>query len=87
MAARATEAGSSWKSPYSIDSSSVSIASDEATLSAAVKSSVYPDVKFKLNLQVLQDGVVRVRMGKIDGLQKHYNEAANWAFIAESRLK
>ena len=54
---------------------------------ASVKSSIYPDIKFKLDIQVLRNGVVRVRMGRIDGLQKHYNEAANWALIAESRLK
>ena len=75
------------KSPHSGDGSSISIATNNPTFSASVKSSIYPDIKFKLDIQVLQNGVMRVRMGKIDGLQKHYNEAANWAFIAESRLK
>lgn len=86
MAARATEASSSWKSPYSVDSNSVSIASEEATFSAAIKSSIYPDIKFKLDLQVLQDGVVRVRMDEVDGLRKRYNEAANWTLVADPKV-
>lgn len=86
LAARATEAGSTWKSPYSVDSSTVSIKTDEAAFSASVKSSIYPDIKFKLDLQVLKDGVVRVRMDEVDGLRKRYNEAANWALISEPEV-
>ncbi len=48
-----------------------------------VKSSIYPEVKFKLDLQVLQDGVVRVRMDEVDGLRQRYNEASSWALISE----
>ena len=86
LSARAKEAGSSWKSPYSVDPSSVSISPDEAAFSASVKSSIYPDIKFKLDLRVLQDGVVRVRMDEVDGLRKRYDEAASWALISQPKV-
>ncbi|KAH8110571.1 alpha-glucosidase [Phellopilus nigrolimitatus] len=86
LAARAKEAGPTWNSPYSVDASSVAVAAGEATFSAAVKSSVYPDIKFKLDLQVLQDGVVRVRMDEVDGLRKRYDETASWALIADPKV-
>ncbi|TDL18041.1 alpha-glucosidase [Rickenella mellea] len=78
--ARAT---SNWKSPYSIDPASIAISPEEASLSASVKSSLYPDIKFQLDLKVHEDGVVRVRMDEVDGLRKRYDEAASWALVAE----
>ncbi|KAL5483105.1 ROT2 [Sanghuangporus weigelae] len=86
LSARAHEAGSSWKSPYSIDPSTVYFSPEEASFSAAVKSSIYPDIKFKIDLRVLQDGVVRVRMDEIDGLRKRYDEAASWALISQPKV-
>ncbi|THG94440.1 hypothetical protein EW145_g8138 [Phellinidium pouzarii] len=86
LAARATEAGSSWKSPYSVDPASVAIVPNEASFSAAVTSSIYPDIKFQLDLYVLQDGVVRVRMDEVDGLRKRYDETASWALIADPKV-
>ncbi|KAE9403333.1 alpha-glucosidase [Gymnopus androsaceus JB14] len=86
LSARAKEAQSSWKSPYSVDPSSISIASQEATVTAAVKSSLYPDIKFGLELRIHDDGVVRVRLDEIDGLRKRYDEAASWALVAEPRI-
>lgn len=83
LSGRAKEAGANWKSAYSIEPSSVVVASNEAALSATVKSSIYPDIKFKLDLQVLEDGVVRVRMDEVEGLRKRYNEASSWALISE----
>lgn len=75
-----------WKSPYSIDPSSVDISPNGASFNAAVKSSIYPDIKFKLELQVHKDGVVRARMDEADGLRKRYNEAASWALISEPEV-
>lgn len=83
LSARAKEASSTWKSPYSVDASSIAIASDQATFTAGVKSSLYPDIKFGLELRVHDDGVVRVRMDEVDGLRKRYDEAASWALISE----
>ncbi|KAF5365000.1 hypothetical protein D9757_011430 [Collybiopsis confluens] len=85
LAARAEET-TSWNSPYSIDPSSLIFSPDEALVSAAVKSSLYPDIKFSLELRIHEDGVVRVLMDEIDGLKQRYNEAADWALVSDPRL-
>ncbi|KII95544.1 glycoside hydrolase family 31 protein [Plicaturopsis crispa FD-325 SS-3] len=85
LAQRAVE-NPTWKSPYTVDAASIAVASNQASFTAAVKSSVYPDVKFGLELRVHEDGVVRVRMDEVDGLRKRYDEAASWALIAEPRI-
>lgn len=74
-----------WKSPYTVDASSVSISSDQALFTAAIKSSLYPEIKFSLDVRVHDDGVVRVRMDEVGGLKKRYDEAASWALIAEPK--
>ncbi|EEB99413.1 hypothetical protein MPER_00917, partial [Moniliophthora perniciosa FA553] len=86
LSSRAKEASTSWKSPYSVDSSSLSISSTEATAKAAVKSSLYPDVKFSLEVRIHEDGVARVRMDEVDGLRKRYDEAASWALVSEPKI-
>ncbi|KAG6828839.1 hypothetical protein H0H92_006598 [Tricholoma furcatifolium] len=83
LSARAREAGSEWASPYSVDPSSIAIASDQATFTAGVKSSLYPHINFGLELRVHDDGVVRVRMDEVGGLRKRYDEAASWALISD----
>lgn len=85
LASRAQDTAS-WKSPYSVDSSSLAVASDQASFTAGVKSSLYPDIKFSLDVRIHDDGVVRVRMDEVDGLRKRYDEAASWALIAEPKL-
>lgn len=72
-----------WKSPYSVDPSSITISSDQGAFTAAVKSSLYPEIKFGLDVRVHKDGVVRVRMDEVDGKGRRYNEAASWALLAE----
>jgi alpha 1,3-glucosidase len=86
LAERAHEAGSSWSSPYSIDSSSISISPKEASFTAAVKSALYPEVNFGLEVHIEDDGVVRVRMDEVGGLRKRYDEAAKWALVAEPAI-
>jgi len=86
LSARAREAGSAWRSPYSLDASSIAISSDQATFTAGVNSFLYPDIKFGLELRVHNDGVVRVRMDEIGGLRKRYDETASWALISEPIL-
>ncbi|KAF7290112.1 Glycoside hydrolase family 31 protein [Mycena chlorophos] len=83
LSARATEAGKSWNSPYSVDVPSISIAPNKAVFTAGVKSSLYPEIQFGLELRVHDDGVVRVRMDEVNGLRKRYDEAASWALISE----
>ena len=85
LSSRAAE-NPSWSSPYSVDASSVALSSDQASFSAAVKSSIYPDVKFSLDVRIHDDGVVRVRMDEVDGLRKHYDEAASWALLEEPKV-
>ena len=86
LSSRAKEAKSSWKSPYSLDASSINIASDQSTFTAGVKSTLYPEINFGLELRVHDDGVVRVRMDEVGGLRKRYDEAASWALIAEPTI-
>ncbi|KAL0072619.1 glucosidase II [Marasmius tenuissimus] len=86
LSSRAKEASTSWKSPYTVDPSSISISSEQAVVKAAVKSSLYPDIKFGLEVRVHDDGVVRVRMDEVDGLRKRYDEATSWALVAEPTI-
>ncbi|KAF4620385.1 hypothetical protein D9613_000962 [Agrocybe pediades] len=86
LSARAKEAKSSWVSPYSVEPSSVSISANQAVFSAAVKSSLYPEINFGLEVRIHDDGVARVRMDEVGGLRKRYDEAASWALIAEPTI-
>lgn len=86
LAARAKEAKSSWASPYSVDASSINISPNQAVFTADVKSSLYPEINFGLEIRVQDDGVARVRMDEVGGLRKRYDEAANWALIEEPKI-
>ncbi|KAJ7655561.1 glycoside hydrolase family 31 protein [Mycena polygramma] len=86
LSARAAEAKSAWRSPYSLDVPSIAITPDKAVFTAGVKSSLYPEIKFGLELRVHEDGVVRVRMDEVNGLRKRYDEAAAWALISEPTI-
>ena len=86
LSARAKEAKSSWVSPYSVDPSSVGISTNQAVFTAAVKSSLYPNINFGLEVRIHEDGVARVRMDEIGGLRKRYDEAASWSLIAEPSI-
>src|SRR5579863_2136063 len=83
LAARANDNVDSWRSPYSVDAQSLLLASGRASLTAAVKSELYPNIKFTLEVHVHEDGVVRVRMDEVGGLRKRYDEAAKWALVTE----
>lgn len=85
LSARAKE-NPSWKSPYTVDASSITLASNQASFTAAVRSSLYPSIKFGLDLRVHKDGVVRVRMDEVDGLRQRYDGAADWALHAEPEI-
>lgn len=79
-AAGATEG--TWKSPYSVVPSSVVVDPQQTSFTAAVKSELFPEIKFSLDVQVHKNGVARVRMDEVDGLKKRYDEAASWALAA-----
>jgi len=86
LSTRANESKGTWTSPYSIEPASISISNGQAKFTAAVKSSLYPEIKFGLDVRIQEDGVVRVRMDEVGGLRKRYDEAASWALIAEPNL-
>jgi mannosyl-oligosaccharide alpha-1,3-glucosidase len=71
-----------WKSPYSIDANTVEVGGDKSAFSAVVRSSLYPDIKFRLDLSILEDGVIRAQMDEVEGIRQRYNEAAGWSLIA-----
>jgi hypothetical protein len=83
IAARASLAGKTWKSPYSIVGPVTVNKNGEAALTAAVKSSLYPEINFSLDVRVHDDGVVRVRMDEVAGLRKRYDEVPSWALVSE----
>lgn len=85
LSARAREA-KTWVSPYSVDPSSIGISTNHAVFTAAVKSSIYPDINFGLEVRIQQDGVARVRVDEVGGLRKRYDEAASWSLIAEPSI-
>ena len=83
LAARADLAGKSWKSPYAIVGPVTVNENGEAALKAAVKSSLYPEINFSLDVRVHDDGVVRVRMDEVGGLKKRYDEVPSWTLVSE----
>lgn len=82
LAERATTAGGSWHSPYSIKSDSVVFGSGKSSFVASVTSELYPAVQFELNVQILDNGVARIRMNEKNGLKSRYDEAAVWALVS-----
>src|SRR5258705_1986853 len=83
LAQRAHSAGDSWHSPYFLDASSIAISPEQASFTAGIRSALYAEAKFSLDVRVQNDGVVRVRMDEVDGLRKRYDEAARWALVSE----
>lgn len=87
LAERAVTAGEYWHSPYSIDASLVRFFAGNSSFHAPVKSELYPNIKFELQVNILKDGVARVRLDEVGGLRQRYNEAASWALVSEPRPK
>jgi len=84
--AKRAELSSTWKSPYSIDPSSVAISAQKSTFTASVLSSLYPEIKFELDVRAHADGTFRIRMDEVDGLRKRYDETSKWALVREPTL-
>ncbi|EJT96934.1 alpha-glucosidase [Dacryopinax primogenitus] len=85
LASRAAEADS-WESPYSLLKDGLELDSQGSTFKGKVKSALYPDVRFSLRVDVLHDGLFRIRMDEVDGLKKRYDEASKWALVGEPEL-
>lgn len=86
LSSRAKEASSTWKSPYSVDPSSVAISAQKSTFTASVHSSLYPEIKFELDVRAHADGTFRIRMDEVDGLRKRYDETSTWTLVREPTL-
>lgn len=86
LSSPAKEAGGSWTSPYSIEPASINISVGQTKFTAIVKSSLYSEINFGLDVRIQEDGVVRVRMDEAGGLLKRYDEASSWALISEPNL-
>ena len=52
----------------------------EAALNATVKSSLYPEINFSLDVRIR---VVRVRMDEVGGLRKRYDDVRSWTLVFE----
>lgn len=85
-AAESVKSGEKWKSPYSLDPSTIVLEDGGSRFTGRVRSSLYPQIKFELDVRVHEDGVVRVRMDEKEGLRKRYDEAASWALLKEPVL-
>ena len=85
IAARANLVGPGkvWKSPYSIVRPVTVNENGEAVLNAVVKSSLYPEINFSLDVRVHDDNVVRVRMDEVGGLRKRYDDVPSWTLVSE----
>ncbi|KAG8741322.1 hypothetical protein FRC10_002984 [Ceratobasidium sp. 414] len=83
LAQRAHDAGTSWTSPYSLDTSKFMTSSDFSTVTVPVTSSIHPGIKFELSVSVHEDGGARVLMDEVGGLRKRYDGAADWALASE----
>ncbi|KAF7798843.1 hypothetical protein EIP86_010069 [Pleurotus ostreatoroseus] len=64
----------------------LAISPDQASFTAGVKSSLYPDIQFGLDVRIHEDGVVRVKMDEVNGMGKRYDETASWVLVAEPQI-
>ncbi|KAG9008461.1 hypothetical protein FRB90_008878 [Tulasnella sp. 427] len=87
LAQRAKDAApGSWKSPYTVIDEAVRVLPNSSGITAVLQNELYPEIKFRIEVRVHEDGVVRVRADEVKGLKKRYDEAASWALIAEPKL-
>ncbi|OCF36365.1 alpha 1,3-glucosidase [Kwoniella heveanensis BCC8398] len=72
----------SFNSPYSLSEASPL---GEGAWTWALKSALYPEIKFELRVDVLEqgDGIARIRIDEKDSTTpfKRYNESARWALL------
>jgi alpha 1,3-glucosidase len=86
LADRAASAGDSWKSPYALLPDSITLSPVDSSFTGTVKSALYPDVNFGLEIRLHDDGVFRIRMDEVGGLKKRYDGTADWALIKQPNV-
>lgn len=89
IARRHDENPSTFESPYTIEPPSTgSSLSESDSLIFPISSSLYPQIRFELRVDILEkgDGIVRLRMDELNSSTpfRRYNETARWALL-ESR--
>jgi alpha 1,3-glucosidase len=85
---QAAAAEGSWASPYRITGHGALVATGEEpdeppSIVFPVRSALLAEgeAAFELKLDVLADGIVRVRLDEVGGLRQRYDEAARWALV------
>jgi alpha 1,3-glucosidase len=73
-------------SPYSIDSSTLQYDSQTGWLNAEIKTSLYPEISFALDIGVTEQGLARVKVDEKHGLRQRYNETGRWALVREPSI-
>ena len=62
--------GTTWKSPYSISEAVTVNENGGAAVKYGVKSSLYPDINFSLDVPVHDDGFVQVRVDEVGEIRR-----------------
>lgn len=75
-------------SPYSVSDPKRTPDTEGYSWTFPLHSALYPDVQFEMRVDLLEEGIVRVRADEVNspsGLQR-YNETASWVFQGEPRI-
>jgi alpha 1,3-glucosidase len=82
LSSRSSSSPDTWHSPYAITSPPGGHTLEgESTLRFDVASELYPEAQFEIKLDIVGDGIARVRMDEIHGLRQRYDEAARWTLV------
>lgn len=76
-----------WQSPYILESSASVAEGDAARYTWSLKNQLAPpDVSFGLEVDILADGLVRLRIDEVGGIYQRYNQTASYILIEEPKL-
>lgn len=86
LAPRQAENQNNWTSPYSINTHGVLQSYEDTPGSSSsilfgVESSLYPEASFQLKVDIIGDGIARIRLDEVGGLRQRYDEAAKWTLV------
>lgn len=81
-------ANADFASPYSVSDPARTPSAEGLSWTFPLHSSLYPDVQFEMRVDLLEEGIVRVRADEVNspsGLQR-YNETAAWVLTGDPHL-
>lgn len=82
LSSRSSASSDTWHSPYTVTSSPSGHSLDgESTLRFDVASELYPEAQFEIKVDIVGDGIARVRMDEVHGLRQRYDEASRWTLV------